>query len=58
MRALELLSELIGKDKVKKLIDDVAGMDVKFNEYPATAYFIQTLRRRVNEIIKAYYLGE
>ena len=52
MRALELLSELIGKDEVKKLIDDVAGMNVTFIEYPANAYFIQTLRRRVNELIK------
>jgi len=49
---LELLSELIGKDKVKKLIDDVAGTEVTFNVYPANAYFIQTLRRRVNELIK------
>ena len=52
MRALELLSELIGRDEVKKLIDDIAGMNVTFIEYPANAYFIQTLRRRVNELIK------
>lgn len=52
MRALELLSELIGKDKVKKLIDDVSGTEVTFNVYPANAYFIQTLRRKVNELIK------
>lgn len=52
IRALELLSSLIGKDKVNELIDDVAGMDLTFRDYPANAYFIQTLRRRVNEIIK------
>ena len=52
MRALELLSELIGRDKVKKLIDDVAGINVTFNEYPTNAYFIQTLRRKINELIK------
>ena len=52
MRALELLAGLIGREKTVALIDDVAGMDVKFNEYPANAYFIQTLRRKVNELIK------
>jgi len=27
-------------------------MTVTFEKYPANAYFIQTLRRRVNELIK------
>ena len=52
MRALELLADMIGKEKVNELIDDIAGMKVTFNEYPANAYFIQTLRRKVNELIK------
>lgn len=52
MRALELLAELIGKDKVNELIDDVAGMNLTFRDYPSNAYFIQTLRRKVNELIK------
>lgn len=52
MRALNLLADLIGKDKAIKLIDDIAGMDVTFERYPANAYFIQLLRRRVNELIK------
>lgn len=54
MRALELLSDLIGRDKVVELIDDVAGMNVELNRYPANAYFIQTLRRRVNQLIKEH----
>lgn len=54
MRALELLSSLVGKDKVNELIDDVAGMDITFKDYPANAYFIQTLRRKVNKLIKEY----
>lgn len=52
MRALELLASQIGKDRVNKLIDDVAGMDVTFKDYPVSAYFIQTLRRNVNKLIK------
>ena len=52
MQALQLLADYIGKDKVNELVDEVAGMEVTFNEYPAGAYFIQTLRRRVNKLIK------
>lgn len=52
IRALDLLSDLIGKDKVTELIDDIAGMDMTFRDYPTNAYFIQTLRRKVNELIK------
>ena len=51
MRALELLADLIGREKVKELIDDTAGMELDFEHYPAGAYFIQTLRRRVNKLI-------
>lgn len=52
MRALELLSQYIGREKVCDLIDDIAGMNLSFTRYPANAYFIQTLRRKVNELIK------
>ena len=52
MRALELLSSLIGRDKVNELINDVAGMELNFRDYPANAYFIQTLRRKANQLIK------
>ncbi len=52
IRALELLASYIGKENVQKLIDDIAGMRIKFNKYPAGAFFIQTIRRRVNELIK------
>ena len=52
--ALELLESYIGKEEVYKLIDDVAGMRVTFNKYPCGAFFIQSLRRRVNNLIKEY----
>lgn len=52
MRALQLLVDYIGKEKVDEIIDEVAGMDITFNEYPANAYFIQSLRRKVNKFIK------
>lgn len=52
MRALELLAEMIGREKVNELIDDLAGMRVTFSEYPANAFYIQMLRRKVNELIK------
>ena len=52
IRALELLSDLIGKDEVKKLVTDFAGMEIKFDRYPSGAFFIQGLRHKVNELIK------
>lgn len=52
IRALDLLSSYIGEDKVNELIDDVAGMRIKFNKYPTGAFFIQSLRRKVNQLIK------
>lgn len=54
IRALELLASYIGRDEVYKLIDDVAGMRVSFNKYPSGAFFIQSLRRRVNKLIKEF----
>jgi len=52
--ALQLLESYIGRKKVEELIDDIAGMRVTFSKYPAGAFFIQTLRRRVNQLIKEY----
>lgn len=52
IRALELLSDLIGRDKVVELIEDIAGMKITFRDYPTNAYFIQILRRKVNKLIK------
>ena len=52
MRALELLAAMIGREKVNELIDDIAGRKVTFSNYPTNAYFIQTLRRKVNELIR------
>ena len=54
IRALDLLASYIGKEKVQNLIDDIAGMEVGFDRYPANGYFIQLLRRKVNELIKEH----
>ncbi len=53
MRALELLSEKLGREKVCELIDEIAGIKVTFDDYPMNSEFILTLRNRVNELIKA-----
>lgn len=54
MRALDLLESYIGKEAVDKLIDEVAGMEVTFKEYPTGSYFLEALRRRVVEEIKKH----
>ncbi|NLD86666.1 MAG: DUF4091 domain-containing protein, partial [Clostridiales bacterium] len=53
MRALELLSSLIGREETENLIDEVAGMKVDLANYPKNAAFILALRKRVNETIKS-----
>ena len=53
MRALDLLAEKIGREKVCELIDEVAGVKVTFRDYPMNAEFILNLRKEVNELIKA-----
>ena len=49
-----MLASYIGREKVNELIDNVAGMRVTFANYPTNAYFIQTLRREVNNLIKEH----
>ena len=48
------LEEYIGRDEVIKLIDNVAGMDVRFDCYPLDSDFLPNLRATVIKKIKEY----
>jgi len=54
MRALEFLAGYIGRDAVNAIIDEVAGTNLTFEDYPAGSYFLLALRRRVAQEIKKY----
>lgn len=51
MRALYALEEEIGREKVIKLIDDLAGMDITFKQYPHSADYILSLRKAVYSLL-------
>ena len=48
------LEEYIGRDEVIKMIDAVAGMDVRFDCYPLDSDFLPNLRATVIKKIKEY----
>jgi len=53
LRALRLLEALAGRDFVKTLILEIAGMDaMTFKDYPRDAEFLLTLRERVTAEIE------
>lgn len=53
LRALRLLEALAGRDFVKALILEIAGMDaMTFKDYPRDAEFLLTLRERVTAEIE------
>jgi len=54
MRALELLAGYIGRDAVNNIIDEVAGMNLTFTDYPANAGYVLALRKRIACEIKKY----
>lgn len=54
LRAFKLLESFAGRERVIKLIEDMAGMEIKFDKYPHTAEYILKLRQTVNEEIKKY----
>ena len=47
IRALQLCEELYGREYTIKLIDDTAGMDLTFRNYPKTPDFLINLRNKV-----------
>ena len=48
LRALELLSSLIGREKVIHLIDEGLSSPLTFSEYPQSNAYLLSLRRRIN----------
>lgn len=54
LRALKLLESFIGRENVVKIIDEEAGMDVRFSKYPFKKEFVLKLRGRVNREIEKY----
>ena len=54
MRALKLLESFIGKAEVVKLMEDLAGIEIKFDQYPHNSEYILKLRSLVNEKIKEF----
>ena len=54
MQVCKLLESFIGKEAVKKLINDEAGMDLQFDEYPRNADYILNLREKMTEMIRSY----
>ena len=49
-----LLESFIGHDEVVKIIDDIAGMNVTFDEYPTDSGYIPRVMDAVKEKIKEY----
>ena len=48
------LEKYIGKQAVVELIDQTAGMDLRFDSYPSGAAFLETLRASMTELLKKY----
>lgn len=48
------LEKIIGRDKVVKIIDEVAKRDLRFDDYPKNKEFIEDLRAKMIDTIKEY----
>ncbi len=48
---LKMLADKIGKDKVKKLVNSLAGMDVTYRDYPREKEFITLLHDTVLDML-------
>lgn len=55
LRAMQLLSDQAGKDRVIEIIRETAGMDISFRQYPHDSTFLLLLRERINSEIEAVY---
>lgn len=54
LRALKLLESYWGKEKVVAMIEEEAGMEIRFNQYPLSMEFMLRIREKINrEIEKA-----
>ena len=54
LRALKLLESFEGKEKVVKLMEDMAEMEIRFDKYPHSPDYLLSLRKTVNEMIKEH----
>ena len=52
MNVCRTLEEYIGRDAVVKLIDECAGMNVDFENYPADKEYLPSLREKMIEMLK------
>ena len=50
----KLLEKYIGRDAVIKMIDEDAGMDVTFKEYPRNSAYIPNLIDKMKTMIAEY----
>jgi hypothetical protein len=50
--ALRLCERMIGRENVVKVIDDTAGMNVTFTDYPPSAGYILELREKIDRLIE------
>lgn len=53
MRICVALEELIGRDEVLKMIDEAAGRNLRFDDYPCSNEFLEDLRDNIREKIIA-----
>ncbi|MGF7142988.1 hypothetical protein HNQ56_001410 [Anaerotaenia torta] len=56
-RAMQLLEQLAGRDKVSELIEKDCGGELTFSQYPRSAEYLLTLRASVNQEIKKQIAG-
>ena len=50
MRAMQLLEQLAGRDKVLELLEDIQG----FDKHPRSSQYILETREKINQMIRAY----
>ena len=51
MRALSLLEKVMPKNEIIAMIEDAAGMEITFSQYPQNPEFILDLRANVNAVL-------
>jgi len=52
MRVCCALEEKIGRDAVVRLIDEAAGLNLRFDHYPHTKEFLENLRAQMTELLR------
>ena len=53
MTQMQLAEKLTSKEEVVKLIEDIAGMEILFAQFPSDYDFSEKVRFAVNELIKS-----